>query len=174
MSKREIEKKHERMYVNGMYINFETTEHREDGIIKKSERLVADRAYYEYLEWRERYAQGLVSDETLELILKCDDLKHFVKDGDFVRFVDGMDSATMDARIKKTREFESEWYGAMADRVKNPQSWHNTLSKIIGDVFKDYDTAEYSSGSLPVSLAGGAGSIPASANKNTGVRNAVA
>lgn len=165
MSRYSISYMNKKQFVDGMNIMFEIKEVREDDMVIDSKRVVADRAYYEYLEWRDRYAQGLVSDETLELILQCDDLKRFVKDGDFVRHADGVDSATMDARIKKTREFEAEWYGAMAERVKNPQTWYKTLAKIIGEVFKDYDTAVWGNGNPPVSLAGKGGSIPPTANK---------
>lgn len=142
MSKYETTVEHLREYVNGMHILFEVTEYIKDGVIQQTERVVADRAYYTYLDLKETYARGQITRELLEIILEADGLKRFVKDGDLILAQDGISTEEMDRRYEATKLHEAKWQAAMVTRTKYPQSFVAVLRDIIGETFKTLESAE--------------------------------
>lgn len=133
----EIRYKTEMRWKDGTQVKYEVKEwyNTRNNEMIKQELTISDRHYYSYLELKERYAQGLISDDMLNVILDGDNLRRFCKNGDFVREV--MDSSVMDARIAKTIEYEKKWEVSMMLRRKNPTAWGNALGEIVGDIFKE-------------------------------------
>lgn len=154
MSKYE-KKVENRLEVNkdGIKIMCEVTEWKDkDGFLLKDKngdpvinRIIADKDYYSYMALRETYARGQITDDALAVILDADNLRRFCKDGDFVREV--MDTAVMDARIIKTKEFEAKWQAALLAGKKYPQARDQIYNEILGNIFKDINTAALSNGS---------------------------
>jgi len=125
---------------------------------KRISEVIVDKDYYAYHDWIERYNDGLISQEMLDLIIIGDSLQRFVRAEDIKR------NEGTDAVYAKTIEHEKKWEAAMILRRTNPKAWSFALNEIIGDIFPEIKTAVWSKGNSPVFLAGKGGSVPLTAN----------
>jgi len=137
--------KHEKRYRGAHYVMCEITQLVSSGaggeMVEREDIIVSDRAYYDYLEWRDRYARGQISLELVNEILLADDLERFRSDGDFVLAQDGISSEEMDARYKKTLAQEKIWTYILAQRTSNPAGFKKMVEDYIGEYIKGMGVA---------------------------------